>query len=219
MGIAVVTGASSGIGKAIYDHFNTSDRFDSVVGIAKNGPDLEYDLSSEKDIQEIVDDLRTAGDISCLVNCAGILKLEEVGNEGQIFDVNFWAPYYLTNALKHELIAARGCVINIASVSGMIAEPEIPIYAASKAALISLTKSLAIRFSPFFVRVNCISPGFVKTNLIPGDTPVELLNAIPLGFEAEPAMLLPVVDMILDCPYVTGANFVVDGGGSCRAAM
>jgi 3-oxoacyl-[acyl-carrier protein] reductase len=106
-------------------------------------------------------------------------------------------------------------VINISSISGLMADVDTPIYGASKAALISLSKTLAVKYAPE-VRVNCISPGFFDTNLVPEKTPQELIDPVPLGFEAQPKMILPVVDAILNCPYMTGANIVVDGGLSCK---
>lgn len=106
------------------------------------------------------------------------------------------------------------CIINIASISGMIAEPELPVYAASKAAVLSLTKSLARLYAPR-VRVNAISPGFYNTNLVEGPTPPELLEKVPMKYESNPEELYPIVAMIYQTKYMTGANIVVDGGLIC----
>ena len=113
--------------------------------------------------------------------------------------------------LHSHLKKANGQIINIASVSGMKADPDTPLYGALKAGLISLTKSFALRFAPG-IRVNCISPGFFNTNLVPGDLPEELRLTIPLGKEAEPMEIIPVVKMLDESDYITGANIVIDGG-------
>lgn len=211
--IAVVTGASSGIGKAIYE--GLADSFDRVVGISRHGPDLYIDLRIP-DISRILELelLRMFwGECHLLVNAAGIMPLEE--NRGRmIFDVNFWGAYNMIKTLK-PIFADGACIINIASISGMVNDPDLPIYSASKAALISLTKSLAKRYASN-IRVNCISPGFFyPTNLVPEEPPKELIEKIPLRRYEHPEALVPVVKMIYETKYMTGANIVVDGGASC----
>ena len=142
-----------------------------------------------------------------VINCAGIMPWAETK---KVMDINFWGTYYIMNNL-YPVMTEGGCIINIASVSGIMCEPEFPIYAASKAAIISLTKSFAKSLAPK-IRVNCISPGFYNTNLFDGSTPKELIDKIPMGYEEEPINLLPVIKMIWETKYLTGANIVVDGG-------
>lgn len=204
----IVTGASSGIGKEIYEYLRARG---SVIGISRDGPDLNVDLSDSEQTRSLAARLK-ANPIRCLVNCAGILRLGpgDDADGDEIFNVNFWAPYCLSMGLKDSFVEG-GSIINIASVSGIMACPDTPVYGSSKAALLSLTKSLAIKWAPR-IRVNAISPGFVSTNLVPGPTPQELIDPVPLGFEAETSMIIPAVRMLLECPYMTGANIVVDGG-------
>jgi len=216
MGTAIVTGASSGLGKEIYhyllrDSESPSLGFDSVLGLSRRGPDVCIDLSSlrrESDLFSLFPPSRIlVPAIDLLVNCAGIMPFHETK---EIFDVNFWSAYYLSFLLEKHF-SEGACIINISSVSGIMGEPDLPIYAASKAALISLTKSLARRFAPH-IRVNCISPGFLKTNLVPGETPQELVHNIPLGYEELPENLCYLVKAVYLTRYMTGANIVVDGG-------
>jgi len=211
----VITGASSGIGKALYESFyeDTAWRCSNgrhfskkeVIGISRRGPDIKFDIRGEFPAHPFVKD------VSCLINCAGIMPLDE--SEGEdIFNVNFWGTYKMIWNLRSEFMKDC-CIINIASVSGIKPDPDLPIYAASKAAVISLTKSYAKFFAPHF-RVNCISPGFYKTNLVLGEIPHELINTIPMGYADNPVNLYPVVKMIIDNKYITGSNIIVDGGVS-----
>jgi NAD(P)-dependent dehydrogenase (short-subunit alcohol dehydrogenase family) len=218
MTVAIVTGASSGIGQSIHSHLKESylkeiQLFDRVIGVSRHGPDVFVDLSSSFEISSL-DQIK---DVALLVNCAGVLYLgeDDASNAAHIFNVNFWAAYDLIQLFENDLRKNKGSVINIASVSGVMADPDTPIYGASKAALISLTRSLAVKFAPD-IRVNSISPGFFETGLVPEPTPKELIDPVPLGFEAKPYMILPVIDMLLDSPYCTGSNIVVDGGLSIR---
>lgn len=212
--LAVVTGASSGLGKEMMQSL-FFDQGSEIFRLSRNGPDISTDLSDPNQVGNAVNKLRASGKTRYLINCAGILRLDENDNNvREIFEVNFWACYQLIQGLLPDLYDTNGCVINIASVSGLRADPDTPIYGASKAALISLTKSLAIKHAPH-VRFNSVSPGFFNTNLVGGPLPQELVDTIPLKREASPEELIPVVQSIIDCGYVNGANFVVDGGLSC----
>ena len=93
----------------------------------------------------------------------------------------------------------------------MRGDPYTPIYAAGKAGIINLTKSLAVRLAPD-IRVNCVSPGFFDTNLVQGKTPKQLINQVPMKREAQPKEIIPVIHMLQESSYITGANIVIDGG-------
>ena len=216
--VAIVTGASSGLGRAIYAGLGRDRRelgIDKVVGISRHGSDISVDLTRLPPQQQWPTLL--GGEpikIRLLVNCAGILPLDD---SPRVFLLNFWAPHNLIRELLPFFDLEEGCIINIASVSGLIAEPDLPLYAASKAALISLTRSLAVKYAPG-LRVNAISPGLYDTNLVSGPAPQDLVDKVPMGYEEKPENLYPVVRMILETKYMTGANIVIDGGVSCRVA-
>jgi len=202
--IAVVTGASSGIGKAIYNGIQDMG-FDLVSGLSRNGPNIYADV---RDLDIV---FPVQGECHLLVNAAGIMPFDETP---AVMDVNFWGTYNMIRALEHKF-AHGACIINIASVSGMMHDSELPIYSASKAAVISLTKSFAKYYAPY-IRVNCISPGFFyPTNLVSEPPPAELVEGIPLRYAEDPDELVPIVKMIYQSKYMTGANIVVDGGCSC----
>lgn len=218
MTVAVVTGASSGIGKAIYEYLLDSNKFglERVVGVSRSGPDLAVDLERwvERPWEDMIQHVRCLGPVSLLVNAAGKWG-EETGTDHTIMQLNFWSPKLLTDRLIRDLLFTGGCVINIASTSGTMPEPDNPIYAASKAALISLTKSYAIKYAPK-ARFVSISPGFIRTNFFPSPAPQHLVDTIPLGYEAQPSDLLPLVDAVIQSKYITGVDLIIDGGKSCK---
>jgi NAD(P)-dependent dehydrogenase (short-subunit alcohol dehydrogenase family) len=203
---AVVTGASSGIGKAIYNHLKISGF--SVIGMSRRGPDVFVDFRKGLSFQNSFYSL--VPDIKVLVNCAGIW---EDTNPEIVFNVNFWSTVRLTEIVLPGLALNKGVVINIVSSSAKAALPDNPIYNASKAALLSWTKSMAIRHAQK-VRFVAISPGFTRTPMFPEDKEL-VAKLVPMGYEAQPEDILPVIDMVLDAKYVTGADIAVDGGVSC----
>ena len=204
--IVVITGNTSGIGKYIYECFVLGET--CALGVSREKADLSVPDGWKKAKEYIH---RAVGDkpIDVLINNAGIMPLPEKHNEEKLMYTHVYTPYMLSTELN---IKNGGNIINIASVSGMRGDPDTPMYAATKAALINLTKSLAIRFAPKGIRVNSISPGFVDTNLVPGKTPDGLINTIPLKKEMRPSEIFPVVTMILESPNMTGSNIVIDGG-------
>jgi NAD(P)-dependent dehydrogenase (short-subunit alcohol dehydrogenase family) len=223
--VALITGSSSGIGKAIFDHLHSQGW--EVFGISRkgnptrNGNSITLDLSSFVNINNSFDFVRFLFEregiskIDMLVNCAGVMPFDEdsypVGKE--VVDVNFRAPYALTNAAMPYIVSG-GMVVNIASVSGIRPDAELPLYSATKAALIALTKSWAKAWAPS-IRVNAISPGFYKSNLVPGDTPPELIDTVPMKAEGDPLEIARLVEHMYTQPYLTGSNIVIDGGVSC----
>lgn len=215
---ALITGASSGIGKALYENMKEDERFSHlrVVGLSRRGPDIKYNLRDLVYMSVVDTPIPSLLEgVSILINCAGIMPDEEVDKTtGEIvMDINFWATYRLIMNLLPKMNKGAH-IINIASISGLSGESYFPVYAASKAAVISLTKSLAVRedFIEKKIRINTISPGIVDTNLFEGETPSEMIDSVPIGYQASPHDLYPVVTGIIDCGYINGANIVVDGG-------
>jgi 3-oxoacyl-[acyl-carrier protein] reductase len=213
---ALVTGSSSGLGKAMYEHFISLGY--NVIGVSKTGSSYLFDLGIEESRTLFIDTVKQSkkfsGSLDILVNCAGVLHLDETNmvKSLEMVSINLIAVWDLIEKL-YPLMNEGGNIINIASVSGMRADPDTPLYGATKAGVISLTKSYAKKFSTGkVIRVNSISPGFFNTNLVPGNAPPELLAEVPFGREADPKEILTVVDMILTTPYLTGVNIPVDGG-------
>lgn len=206
---AIVTGASSGIGQSIYSHLQTHGM--DVVGISRRGPDAFVDF----DVEEAGYFSRVEP-VDHLVLNHGMMPLEEYEAIDQILRVNFLSFYHTLylQALHGKPVKPRGSILIIASVAGVTGDEDVPFYASLKAGLLNLVRSYAPRLWEQRIRINAISPGFVKTNLVPGDPPEELINEIPMGREASPNELLPAVDFLLRCEYVTGQNVIIDGGSS-----
>jgi NAD(P)-dependent dehydrogenase (short-subunit alcohol dehydrogenase family) len=248
-GTVVVTGASRGIGRAIAEAILA--RGGKVVAIARDrealgaleasSPGRLLGLSADLQDLDALTGLASRaiaafGHVDGLVNCAGIAKYEPVGAiqlasvEAQ-FAVNLVAPLLLSQALGKHLGERGGAIVNVSStLSDRVAQNTV-VYAASKAALNTATKGLALELAPAGVRVNAVLPGGVETDMLraprlrPGETlgPGEIearvksqlsgLAALhPLGRLGTPEEVAAVVIGVLDQTWQTGSLVTIDGG-------
>ena len=164
--VAIVTGASNGIGRATAELFE--ERGARVVRFSRTAGG---DVSNEADVARL---FAETGNCDILINNAGtieVAKLHEMSPEAwdRTFAVNVRGAYLTCRAALPSMIARRsGVIVNVASISGVIGPEKFPgfvAYCASKAALISLTESLAVEVKEHGIRVNCISPGSVDTKM------------------------------------------------------
>jgi 3-oxoacyl-[acyl-carrier protein] reductase len=183
-GTAIVTGASSGIGRAIAERF-AADGADVVVcsrdqenvdpvaeGIREDGGEalaVECDVTDRDAVSALVDaTVERFGGLDVLVNNAGasfVAGFEDISPNGweTIVDVNLTGTYNCTHAAAEHLQDGGGAVLNLASVAGKHGAPYMSHYAAAKAGLINLTRTLSMEWADDDVRVNCIAPGFIAT--------------------------------------------------------
>lgn len=239
--VALVTGASRGLGAHLAETlraegaivYGTSRSAEEAAGIAERlgTAPVVMDAVSSASIGEAFDTvLRHAGRIDVLVNNAGVniprplLEIEE-SDWDTVFDTNVKGLFLLSQrAAAHWLgSGSRGSIVNIASQTGLVAIEDRTAYGTSKAAVIHLTRYLANELAPHGVRVNTISPTFVRTEmtastLAKGGFEQELISRIPIGRLAVPedldeALLFLVSD---GAGMVTGQNIVVDGGYTLR---
>lgn len=230
----LVTGAASGIGRAVSDALRAAGG--TVVGIDREpiepAPGLHpvrADLSDPSEIGPVVDAaFAAAPDLDALVNCAGIypvtplldLPLEEWN---AVLDLNLRTPFLLTQALARRWVNAgtRAAVVNVASTSALIARPGTAHYAASKAGLVQLTKILAIELAPKGVRVNAIAPGVVMTDRVRAhaagsgaDEHNAKMARVPAGREATPEEVGGAIAWLLSpaAAYFVGSVLTLDGG-------
>jgi len=220
----LITGASSGMGLALYRHYaGLPDSI--VVGVSRNGPDVRLDLSRAGAVRQ----LRNACDLQglpvrsydvAILNAGRMVLPEQLEDCADIFALNFRFNHFFLSALCEEeggwsdVIRDGGVVILNASSAGVVGHGEAPFYAAMKAALINLSRSYAKLLAGRGIRVNCFSPGYTITDLVAGEFPEELLDRVPLRRRARPEEMIPVVEALISCEYITGQNIVVDGGYS-----
>ena len=183
---AIVTGATSGLGRAtalrlVRDGFQIlavgrdADALASVTADIKAGggaaASCVADVTSDDAPQRIVDAaLAACGGIDALVNAAGIIasgSVMDTTDDGwdTMMNINVRAPFRLLRQAAPSLIARKGAVVNVSSVAGLRAFPGIASYAVSKAAVDQLTRVAALDLAPHGVRVNAVNPGVVVTNL------------------------------------------------------
>jgi NAD(P)-dependent dehydrogenase (short-subunit alcohol dehydrogenase family) len=234
----LLTGASRGIGHATVKKFSaegwrvlTVSRypFDPRCpweGGAANHVQLDLqDISSVEDIASILKD-KTDGYLDALINNAAVSpKLEGGKRMGSletnyktwlsVFNVNFFSIALLAQLLRSELIAARGTVINITSIAGSHVHPFAgSAYAASKAALVALTRELAHDFGNSGVRVNAVAPGEIETSILSPGTEIIVQQEIPLKRLGQPHEVADLLFFLCSdqAAYITGSEIHINGG-------
>jgi len=236
---AVVTGAARGIGRAIVERFLDSgaavaiwdcDRpfsEQTVLELKRRGKVVAFavDVADNGGVESARDEtLRAFGRIDILVNNAGIggptcttwdYPLEAWR---QVMAVNLDGSFHCCRAVVPQMIANNyGRIVNIASVAGKEGNPKAPAYSASKAGLISLTKSLGKELAGYDISVNCITPSSAKTDLLKQFTDEfvqTMLAKVPRGrfVLVEEIAAMAAFCASADCSFTTGGVFDISGG-------
>ena len=217
---ALVTGASRGIGAAV------AARFAALGAAVLAPPRAELDLNDSGSIAAYLERLETPVDI--LVNNAGVnwpQPLAELEDEqlDETLRVNLAAPARLARGLAPGMVArGYGRIVNVSSVWALVSCEGRAAYAASKAGLVGLTRTMALELAPAGVLVNAVAPGYVATDLTrQNNSPAQLAQVealIPVGRLAEPEEIAELVAFLCSArnSYVTGQVLVCDGGYTCR---
>ncbi len=219
-----MTGCASGIGRNIV-HRLTHCKY-SVIGLDMNHteiPDMDgfykVDCSNE---QEVINTFKEIGTIDIAINCAGIAGVrEDIMHLGKddlscIIEKNFLSMF-LCNKEEIKIMRLRraGKIINIASILAHIGVKNALPYAASKAAIVALTKTAAAENKDYGIHINSISPATINTPLIEALNKRKAKNyadIYPIGHEGSVDDVFSVVQMLIENNFMTGNDIVLDGG-------
>lgn len=245
--VVLVTGASSGIGAATAIAFSklganlaiTGRNLENLQKTATNCPGqqpliIQADLSKENDVEKIIKEtINHFGKLDVLINNAGIFELGTImnANLGQfdrIFNTNLRSVFQLTALAVPHLIKTKGNIVNVSSLAGLVSFDIMLVYGMSKAALNHFTKSVAVELAPKGVRVNCVVPGLIKTDILNRlGFPKEIVSEMeqkgaevcPTGRSGESEEVADLITYLASdrSGFITGVNVPIDGG-SCNVA-
>jgi len=235
--VAIVTGSSRGIGFAIAEELAAAGAKVAVTAREKSraedaaaalgGPGARgygCDVGSSEACDELASRVQEdLGPVDVLVNNAGITRdnlLIRLDDEDwqEVLDTNLRGAFYMTRSLARGMMRRRaGSIVNIGSIVGLTGNRGQANYAASKAGLVGLTRSVALELASRSVRANLVAPGFVETDMtadLSEEARDSLFERIPLGRIGKPADVAKMVRFLAgpNAEYVTGQVIVVDGG-------
>lgn len=241
--VAIVTGGGRGIGQVVA--LGLAKAGAEVIILSRSGADetlellkkaggkgyyISTDVTKEASVDAaLAEILKRSGRLDIVFNNAGICMHQTtleatIAEFREVLDVNLTGEFIVARAAGKIMIERNihGSIINMASMSGSIVNvPQWQCsYNASKAGVIHMTKSLAVEWAPYHIRVNSISPGYIATPMSV-DTPQELKDAwmplIPQHRMGKPEELIPAILYLASdaSGYTTGSDVIVDGGYTC----
>jgi dihydroanticapsin dehydrogenase len=232
--VAIITGGAAGIGRATAELF-AEEGAKVVVADLLGSEDLEAlfvetDISNEDDCRRVCDEaVRAFGRLDILVNNAAVFVLK--GLEATVDDwqrslsVNIVGTAQMSKyASEHMKQSGGGAIVNLGSISSFVAQPSFIAYSSTKAAIVQMTRNMALDLAPFNIRVNCVCPGTIltratenhmalvgmsKEDFIAAEAPKHLLNRVGDPREVAYPILFLASD---EASFITGTHLMVDGG-------
>ncbi len=239
--VAIVTGGASGIGLAIAKIFTVNKIRTIIIGrdetklrnakkdLGSLAVTISFDLTELDGIPGLVKGIiKKYGQVDILVNNAGInMKKEftEVTDEDfqKILLTNVNSMFSISREVVGEMKKRKtGSIINISSMASQYGLPKVIAYTASKSAIEGMTRAMAVELSPLGIRVNCIAPGFIATDMSAKalnsdpERKQKVMNRTPMGYMGDPADIGKAALFLAsdDANYITGVVLPVDGGNS-----
>lgn len=240
--IAIVTGGGSGIGFAIAEKFVKNNIRTIIIGRNQKKLDdakeklgelcepVPYDINDLQGMPKLINDiLQRFGRIDILVNNAGInLKKEFTDVTDDDFQkiqlTNVTAVFTMSREVVRSMVERKlaGCIINISSMAAQYGLPKVIGYSASKTAIEGMTRAMAVELAPKGIRINCIAPGFIVTDMSSTalnndqDRKQRAMARTPMGKFGEPADIGEAAFFLASdgAKYITGVVLPVDGGNS-----
>lgn len=247
--VAIITGGAAGIGRATALLFAEEGAKVSIIDVdreagrqivkaieSKGGHALfvDGDVSKEEDAAHVTNETaRAFGRVDILVNNAAVFLMK--GLEASVEDwdrslrVNVvGAALSSKHAVEEMKKTGKGAIVNLGSISSFVAQPEFITYSVTKAAILQMTRNMALDLAPFNIRVNCVCPGTILTSateahmqkvgltmeeFVAEEGPKHLLNRIGEPREVAYAILFLASD---EASFITGAHLMVDGGYTAR---
>ena len=232
----IVTGATGGIGNSIVKKLSENDvnilasgtrieKLEELKSKYKNIKILKFDISQSEKIEEFIEKAtdELGGTLNCIINNAGItqdnLAIRMSMDEWKkVIDINLTSTFLLSKfSIKKMLKNKSGKIINITSVVGHTGNLGQANYTASKAAIVAMSKSLAIEYAKKNININCISPGFIKTAMtekIDDKFKENIISKIPSGRLGEPEDIANAVLFLASnhSDYINGETLHINGG-------
>ena len=225
----VITGGSRGIGAAAVELF--AARGDRVFFLYEKEHEAAAAVAEKTGATAICCDVacsaavaaafRQIGDVDVLICNAGIaqtglMSMTDEATWDRIFDVNVKGMYLCINAAMPAFLKNHaGCIITVSSMWGQVGASCEAVYSATKGAVIALTKALAKELGPSGIRVNCIAPGVIMTDMCAGIDPAileEMAEEAPVGRNGTPEDVARAMEYLSEATFVTGQVLSVNGG-------